>query len=385
MYFARMILPVPRFMSVANELLNRAELDLLQLDWQRQYPGEDVGSDAPNSNWKELLQVVKGIHTAVYLRPTLRMIVSVGSGYVLKAAETLAEFLIAHGSSALPVAVIRGESLQHDLDGILSAGALSKNQAILSAHVELGAGPLATALADGARIVLAGAYDVSAPLIAAAISSGLCNWQDHERLFAIAAASQFKSVVTELRSDGSVELEPAALEQIDRVRALGAVDHADLCCAYDKASLERTPRNTYQLTNVGGKRNLQNWNVKVMLASGSRAAMLIASGSHGVPALLEHCDKLSHGGIFHCREYRQSLDADPGEPLLLRLEYRHQASERCHEFVEGLQWLLQERPDLGQIVAPSPSIEKLTETMTIAIPADRVTVSVETRPAREWL
>src|SRR5690606_25445197 len=71
--------------------------------------------------------------------------------------------------------------------------------------------------------------------------------------------------------------------------------------------------------------------------------------------------------------------------LLLRTEYRHQSSAQCQQFLNWLQLTLRQRPELGQIIAPPPSIQELTEVITVAVPSERITVSVDTRPAREWL
>ena len=150
------------------------------------------------------------LHKALFLRPELSVVTNLGAGGAVRCAESLAEFLVGHGSPNLLVTAIRGDNLLPDLESLVSTDSLPRGRKILSAHVEIGGGPIATAFADGAQFIVTGAHDISAPLLAAAVSRGFASWQDHHQLALLAAASQFESVIVEVDADGSIEVERGA-------------------------------------------------------------------------------------------------------------------------------------------------------------------------------
>ena len=59
---------------------------------------------------------------------------------------------------------------------------------MLAADLQLGAGPLALALAEQARVIVAGAFDGTAPLVAAGAHRFGWKWDQHDLLAAAAAA-----------------------------------------------------------------------------------------------------------------------------------------------------------------------------------------------------
>jgi hypothetical protein len=360
------------------------QADVVQLDIASPTAAQprSVGS---SHAWSELSRQMAQIHKAIYLRPELCLVTNTGNQSVIDCITSQAEFLVAHRSGDLPISAIRGGKLLADLETIVPLLILPVGSKVLDAHVEIGAGPIAAALAEGARIVVAGAYDASAPLTGAAVARGWCGWQDHEHLALLTTASQFEDTCMEVKAGGSVELDRAASEQLDRVRALGIVAHADAQIDYRELTLESTQHDTLRPTNVRSASRPAQWNARILVESGYRATALVVGVAAKINELLEGRPVKHHSDSVCCNEYYPAAREHAHGDALLKIEYRSDAAEACQEFLEWLQLSLLRMPGVGALVAPPPSVEHLTETISAQVPADRVTISVDTRPAREWL
>ena len=109
------------------------------------------------------------------------------------------------------VTAIRGANLHSQLEELKAAGVelvdreadvslFDLQMPILSAQVELGAGPIATALAEDSRVIIAGSYDPAAPLIAAAVANFNWDWDNLDRLASVAVCSRHYGTISEWRS-----------------------------------------------------------------------------------------------------------------------------------------------------------------------------------------
>lgn len=387
MKLARCLISRDRPVSDLSRLLNQAEPDFLQLDWFQDQTGEASGekvSDYKHDGAREVMLQVRAVHKALFLRPQLRVVTNAGGLDVVRSMEALAEFLVEHGSPDMPIAAIRGENLGGHLAEVLPAEIGLDDKKVLSAQVEIGGGPLATALAEGARIVVAGAYDSTAPFLAAAVSAGLCGWDDGQFLGNLAAASQFANVLVEAFEDGRIELDQGASSELTRVRKLGTVKHADLECDYANLVLDPTQRNTELITQVAGKANSKLWNLRLTVSEGYRASVLIETSQDQFARLSDFCrDNLTEEELT-IRKFVAAGRMESDGDLLVRLEYQANTREPCQQFVDSLQFWLR-RHSSGKIVPPLPSIQLLSKTMCVPLPTERIVLAVDTRPAHEWL
>lgn len=364
-----------------DQALDRAHLDLLQIDDWLGDLGDFNQSPEPVQTRDQFTGYFRQLHKAMFLRPGMRMVSECGGGDVVRSVESLAELLVEHGSPELPVAAIRGDNVLPDLDAVLGDDWDFAGRTVLAAHAELGAGPVATALADGARWIVAGSYDVSAPFIAVAASGGVYAWQNLSRLAEIAAASHFHGALVELRPE-CVELDHADPRQCAHIRELGSIRHADVRCSYEALQLEPTSRGTLRIAGVTAETASPFWNVRIRVGLESSATALVEVRGDDAGDLQEVANRQFQGDVI---TYLVSQPIGIQGKVLVRIEYRHPAQARCQQFLNWLQLTLRQRPELGQIIAPTPSIQRLTETITVPVPSDRIPVSVDTRPAREWL
>jgi hypothetical protein len=294
--------------------------------------------------------------------------------------EAIAEFLVEHGSAEMPIAAVRGENLLSSIEWLPTKFDL-KDRQILSAHADIGGESLATALAEGARIVLTGAYDTAAPFLAASVSRGFCDWQDFQLLGNIAAASQFERIEVNIESDGAIELAHEAKSQLARVKALAFTEHADVSCDYSRISLTRNERNSLQIANIFAKPATSTWKVRETYDAGYRASALIGMPSQRVAEIQEFCSSSVDADKLSIEKFTPE---DALESQLIRLQCEASTARECQQFIELLQSMLRQSV-LGEFAEPLPSIVHLTETMEKLIPIDRLTLSVDTRPASEWL
>jgi hypothetical protein len=324
----------------------------------------------------------RDIHKALYLSPSLLVVTNAGGGQVVALMEALAEFLAEHGSADMPIAAIRGGNLINSLEQFVPGEIFSKVQNILAAQVEIGAGPIATALVEGARIVVCGDYDPTAPFLAAGVSEGFCTWEEIRQLGHLAAASRFSEMLVETFSDGTIKIEPAASGNLGVVQKLGRVQHADLTCDY--SHLELTPsRTSMTISNVAVEPQSEAWNLRLAIDRGYQLEGLISTEGDHHAQLSRYCEQEMSPEKFNLKAYVSNDGTEPHE-YLEKLSYHGATLAECQQVLSAIEFFLSGN-GWGAIVEPRPTIEMIQETQWHPILRDELTLAVETRPAREWL
>lgn len=383
MQLARVVLPWDATECVVDPLLNRSELNFLQLDfvWPASWLSDARSDETLFGKWASgFLAQMKIVHKALFLRPELCVLSNAGGGDTIRAMEAVAAFLVEHGSSDLPIAAVRGENLLSSIEWLPNENDLRDRQ-IFSAHAQIGGEPMAAALVEGARIVMTGAYDSAAPFLAAAASRGLCGWGDVQCLGNIAAASQFENLLINIDANGDIELAAEAQSQLDRVRAIASREHADVSCDYSEISLTPSEQKNLLIANVVARPAESKWKVRETYDAGFRATVLIETPAQHVTEVQDFC----LNNVCAAKDSLQVLATDDVlANRLVRVQLGSGAIRECQQSFELLQsWLRQS--GYGAFAEPLPSIVHLTETVDIEIPVDRLTLSVDTRPANEWM
>jgi hypothetical protein len=372
MKLARVAIPWGTKPNSLARLIESADLDYLQLDFG--FPGKwpsvvDSERDLDDALHAEFLSHLKFVHKWLFLRPDFAVLTNAGGSHVVSCMDALARFLVEHGSDEMPVAAIRGSNLLATIDLWLPEEIANSGRKVLSAQLEIGGGPMATALADGARIVVTGAYDRAAPLLAAAVAGGAAAWHDHDTLAALAIASGKNGSVTEW-SDTGVEVGEKLVSSSDS-------HYADVLADVAGLKLNSTPRGTWLVSGVTGRAANSMWNLRITLEAGFRAAVLIEGPA---AAAREFCEQSFPIDSFTVDEF---VSRGRERPSLSRVFLHGESLRQCQQQLELLEsWAAESGCRLGE---PASSIQRLTESMTVRIPADQVTLSVDTRPAREWL
>jgi hypothetical protein len=371
MKFAKVDTPWKTKTAVLTNLLGSESLDCLQLDlhWPTEWHGNTSEADLDKALASEFLSHMNVIHKWLFLRPEFCLITNAGGLHVVKRMEGLARFLVEHGSDELPIAAVKGTNLLATIDHWLPVEIANSGRKVLAAQVEIGGGPLALAIADGARMVVTGSYDRASPRLAAAVASGLVSWHDYDALAALA--------ITSHQNGSSIECHDGSVEVTEQFIAPNELQFADVYIDGSRLVLNDTPRGTWQVSGVGGKAGDSNWNLQVTLDAGFRAAVLIEGEAESIR---DFCgNSFPESAVF----VEQWVRVDCKELSLSRVRLDGETFLQCSERLELLEsWAVETGRNLFE---PAASIARLTESRDIRIPADQVILSVDTRPAREWL
>jgi hypothetical protein len=261
-----------------NALASTGQLDLLQLD----YDSPQARSCSPT-----FFEQFRRLHKHLFLEPSLRLVTNAGASAVVACVEALGAYLREHGDAAMPITAVRGDNLLPRLAELAASGLELADEStgkplrdiklpLLTAQVELGAGPLVAAWEEGSRIVVAGCYDLAAPFIAAANSSCSIVWDDYDAWARLAVASRATSLspkIAELVEPSQLTLAPLRSRRVDpenlaeQIQELAApgqmLRHADVDC--DVASLAFCPAEfgRFAIDGVAGRAPVGTWRVRL--------------------------------------------------------------------------------------------------------------------------
>ena len=285
------------------------EVDLLQLDYR--WPSQwSASGPTPRLGYAPGIgQQLRELHRYLYLDSRLRIVSNAGGDDTRTCVEEIAQFFANQGSPEMLISAVRGDNLLPRLEELFAAGFDMKDndtglplkqldRPLVAVQVELGAGPLAAALAEGSRVVVAGCYDSAAPFIAAAVSELGCSWDDEDALAAAAVAahlrkSEFAATpgvnawqpVIKLDPTGQlhchlhpqVSLDPPQLQE--RLRRSLPSNHADVCYDVSALRIERGPGQSIAISGVTGRAPSDAWRIRITYDAGYEAQVVV--GWHG--------------------------------------------------------------------------------------------------------
>jgi hypothetical protein len=382
-----------------DALLDWAEIGLLQLDYRR------VGDS--NCEMAGLWEQFPRFHKSLFLDPALRIVLGAAGIGPVACAEKLAQFLCGQGSADLPLAVVRGDNLLPRWEELLAEGVSLPDQTtrqsltqirerMVSARVLLGGGPIATALGEGARMVIAGGYDPAAPLIAAAVEEFGWNWDDWDRLAGIAVAADLADSVArdslpvlEVTAEGGVKLCWLGEEGPTGVPRQNAAEprslrFADVLCDVGGLNLSADVPSRWEIAGVRGCSSQSQWPVVVTYAEGwlGTASWLCDDSFPAETSCQRLLGCLAAAGIAASEVATSIYRADGG--ALVRLECRAAERRLVERFVRevnhaSVRWIDQEATMIERA-----KLQQGVATRWGTIPAEAVDVSVDTRPARDW-
>jgi hypothetical protein len=418
-----------------ERLVETSQADLVQIDYPRprSTPAPTAAPVELPERASQFADVVRVLAKQLYLNPDLRVIASAGWRNAYACAEEVAAALAEAGCGDVSLAAVRGSHLLPILDDLARSGVKLRNaetQAawrdlkapLVGAELLLGAGPIATALTEGARVVVAGSYDGASPLTAAAATQFGWGWDDYARLAAAAVAARaalwhdpspshaprldefdLACTVVELDADGAVRVSPAAgREPLDaaalRRWIIGAgpsdpaLAHADVRCDYRaiKVEMDSLP-HVLSATGVSGLKPDGMWRLEVVYSSG-----------YGCEALIEIAPAAEPGLRERLSASLNSLGTDP-EQTRHHATVQHLTSSLeggaswIHAALESDDWrtaqqfaglvaaLVESRRDVLRLPAGRPVVETRTTIWPCRIPRGEVDVAVDTRPAKDWL
>jgi hypothetical protein len=294
---------------------------------------------------------------------------------------------------------------------------------VISADVHLGAGPIATALSEGARVVVAGCYDGAAPAIAAAVQRFNWKWQDLDELANAAAAARaaiwpHRHTSDAITSLGGLQLTLSvprvALHQRGFTVDLGheheaddpqrllnwlqashpedtSQQHADVRIDASQAVITRMGPTQLRVEGCRGVRCDPVWYVDVLYQAGIVAETLVEFGP-AATAMLRHQVGQAFQSRFVDANDEHSLvtvqelgDAGGDGPSWLHMACRAQQGVACVEFVESVVRFAGANRDLVRLPGGRPVVRVECGLWPTRIPRNAIDIAIDTRPAKEWV
>lgn len=420
------------------ELATAGALDLLQLDYARPRYAPADGPAPPELPEfpRSLADVLRGLCTTLFLEPEFRVIASAGWSNAYLSVEHTAAALVAGGSPQLPVSAVRGSNVMGILDYLVADGGglehaqtrapfSSLKRPVLAADLHLGAGPLATALAEGGRVVIAGCYDEAAPTIAmgmhqfgwrssdlaslagAAAAARAAIWSHPHDANWLAMAGRLPAVHRqprlELGSGGEFTIDfSEPVDPADAARLLQWLRegtprdhrrlHADVQLdASNATAVQRGPTQLH-IAGCNGAAVDDYWWLHVLYHAGFFVETMLEF-STGTPWELRRQVVEAFRAHFSDEEDDRSsttvqelaaADADDSLATWMHVVRRGKTQPPCVELAEHVARFATTNRDFVRLPAGRPTVMVECGLWPTRVPRDAVDLAVDTRPAREW-
>lgn len=415
-----------------EELVGSARLDYLQLDYPRPRSMAIAGADPPElpEHAVGFGDALRAVVKPLYLDPQLHLVASAGWADAYTCVEAAAAVMVEAGCGDMPMAAVRGSNLLPILDMLEGEGVnldhaetgarwRELRSPVLAADLQLGAGPLAVALAEHARIVIAGSFDGRAPMIAAAVHAFGWKWHEHDRLAAAAAGSRAASWIDwdsfadggasgrwrpnwiELDGDGRIIVEPATADERAAARLQQWLREGEGASAEVACSDVREERTSLACGLVGpgqlsvadarGHRDDDCWLLEILYESGFSVEAMIEFSPHADPRWRRHLATVARHALDPGRDDEGLMTIDELHLVgdsgagWLHVAYQAKTQAECQHVAEQVVKLAAAHHPHARLASGRPMVHVHFGLWPVRVPRDAVDVAVETRLAREWL
>ena len=412
-----------------DEMAAGGELDLVQLDYVR--PRTAAVSGPGPVELPEFaggfVHALRALRKTLYLEPQLCVASSAGWSTSYECVENAARVLVEGGCGELPISAVRGSNLLPILDDLAAAGVVLDNVetgapwselpgVAVAADLQLGAGPLATALAEGARVIVAGCYDGASAATAAAMRAHGWAWSDWHSLAGAATAARaalwspyrgsqwFTAAVggerrqrVELHASGDSTVELTCRCDLGDCQELtkwlqngGArLPQADVTSNSTQLTVSTTGPHQVGVSGARGSKPDGRWRLEVLYQSGFVAEVLLEflAGADGDirRQLRKAIDAHFADAAGGLRVRVAPLMASKGEGASwLHVVGRSPTPKVCQHFADQMSSFVAANAALVRSASGRPVVLALCEVWPAAVPRDAVDIAVDTRSAKEW-
>ncbi|MBA3480509.1 MAG: acyclic terpene utilization AtuA family protein [Pirellulales bacterium] len=415
-----------------EELAAGGELDFLQLDYPRPRTVAIEGAAAAELPGCALgfTQATRSLVKTLFLEPELRVVTSAGWSDAYRTVEHTAVVLVEGGCGELPVSAVRGSNLLPILEMLVAdrvdlsnarTGAPWKElrEPILAADLQLGAGPMVTALNEHARVIVAGHFDEAAPAMAAAVAKFGWRWDDFDRLAAAAAAAR-AAAWCDWQPSGEgplgapwtpprVELDEAGrcvvndshggeeaanrLQQWMRTGAASESEHVHVDVRLNPAGINCLTGGPRQIAVDGacGAESDGCWRLEVLYQAGYAAEAMIEFSASADAAMRRHLAEVARAHLHPMEDAGDLLTVEQLQPLgdrgigWLHLAFQSKSRKACQYFVDQTLRLTAAHRPLTRLASGPPRVHVHCGLWPARVPRGAVDIAVETRLAREWV
>ncbi len=332
-----------------------------------------------------LVAATRALIKPFFLGTGLRLISDGGGWGGVACVEAVAAALREGGCGDVAVAWVGGGDLLAAVEeGSEFVDAIGlRDAAVTSARAEVGAGPIARALSEGAQVVVTSRHDPAAPLQAAAAVHHGWGWEQTEELAGASLAGRLSgtSCTGEFVADGSLLL-PHPPDEVRGRLPQGIAAGADFDAEYSTLKLQSTPEGGCRISGARQVEEHGRW----------PAAVERASGFSGSPVLVQprpEADADWAAGLRDALAARTgatvSVDRLEGGQQRAVFSCRSDEAEPCRAFAAAVAALAAQAGGSGyDVVGPWPLVYRESSVETTSVPRDAVSVSIDTRPASEW-
>jgi hypothetical protein len=414
-----------------EDLAASAQLDYLQLDYPRPRWASVAGASPAELPEYAIGfgEALRAIVKPLFLDPQLHVVASAGWADAFSCVERAAAVLVEAGCGDMPLAAVRGSNLLPILemlkgDGIpldhAETGARWRElkAPILAADLKLGAGPLALALAEQARVVVAGAFDGMAPLAAAGAHRFGWKWEEHDLLAAAAAAARAAAWIDweafgaegtgavtwrpnriEINEAGEILVEPTLADAAAAARLQQWLREAESLANADRHADVRERCSTLQCGAAGpgqlavsgaqGSASDDCWELEVLYETGFAVEALIEFSADSDRRWRQHLGSMARTSLHLDRDGAGLLTVEELQGASgggwLHLAFQSKSRGECQRFAEQVVKLAAAHRPHVRLSSGRPAVHVHCNRWPVRVPRDAVDIAVETRVAREWV
>jgi hypothetical protein len=286
------------------------------------------------------------------------------------------------------------------------------------ADLQLGAGPLALALTEQARVIVAGAFDGMAPLAAAGAQRFGWRWEQHDLLAAAAAASRAATWIdweafggdhagdlawrpnrVEISETGEILVEPTLADGAAASRLQQWLREAESLANAERHADVRERCTTLQCTAAGpgqlaiggaqGSASDDCWELEILYEAGFAVEALIEFSESSERRWRQHLATVARNSLPGDREGAglltvEELRGASGGGGWLHLGFQSKSRDECQRFAELVVKLAAAHRPHVRLSSGRPAVHVHCNRWPVRVPRDAVDIAVETRIAREW-
>jgi hypothetical protein len=290
---------------------------------------------------------------------------------------------------------------------------------VLAADLQIGAGPIATALAEKARIIVAGCYDPAAPALASAVTNFGWKWRDLDHLAAAAVASRaaawrhwqpdatspawrpWAPAIVELSDSGQFTVSGVAggSEAASSLRrwlspqrgAHEAVAPSEVRVDWNSPNCTPTGTQSIEVSEASGVAADGHWRLEVLYQAGFTVETLIEFQAEIDPQFKAQLADAARsflkprGDSTGLLTVKLLTTEGASGVSWLHLAYQSKSRQACQRVAEQVDRLLSGRQDYMRLAHGTPQVQAHCGMWPVRVPRDAVDIAVETRPAREWI
>lgn len=392
-------------------------LDLLNLRYRRArvVPPTDANWSYPEFN-RAFVTHLGQLTKSLYLEPNLHVFADAGWGNAYGCVEAAAAKLVDAGCGDLLISAVRGSNLLPMLDQLYFEGHKFKHEEssepfdaeghkLLAADLQIGAGPIEAAFAEGARVVVAGCCDWTASVIAKAATQYQWQWSELDKIAGAAAAGDLtrelshrqafttqgpiSAVVGSVDPDGEFTIGVDA-EELPNLATRSLLSVADVLGEWSGVRNSVVSPGITSIVGMAGGASDGTWRLNLTYVRYGSTSLLAFDTADLAEAFIQHLPAeipkpSGEAAVSSAGCICETLPQVPGSNTC-RVLVRILSDDvtQCGGWSSLLEQAVAQAGPQVEGLSRAPQVEALAQIWPTRIPRDQIDIAVDTRPAKEW-